>query len=186
MKTSSRSVFAPLALISTVTAPLAAETVYFLKIDGIPGEVQDVRFADHIQVVSFKLGVEQRGISDFGGGGGAGKSVFHPLKIFKFVDKASPQLFLNCATGKLIPNVTLKAAKDGQNAFLFLEVKLSDVLISGFNHESADSDGSNVLLESASLHYGRIQLTYTPQLPDGSAGTPISVSFDVKKDKRLP
>jgi type VI protein secretion system component Hcp len=38
-------------------------------------------------------------------------------------------------------------------------------------------------LESVSLNFAKIEITYTPQNPDNSAGTPIKVAFDLKKNK---
>jgi type VI secretion system secreted protein Hcp len=179
-------VFAVAAWMFCGTASVSAQTsevpTLFLKIDGIPGESIQPGYVDHIDVVSFKLGVEQKGVSDFGGGAGAGKSAFLPLRIFKYVDKASPLLFLACATGKHIKTVEFRARKAGEGQPEYLKIKLEDVLISSVNHESADQDGSNILLESLSLNFAKIEITYTP-ISDGVPGTPIKAGFDLKKNK---
>ena len=102
MKSLFTSIFAVAAWVFCTTALVSAQSIevptFFLKVDGIPGESQEPGFLDQIEVVSFKMGVQQKGVSDFGGGAGVGKSEFLPLRIFKYVDKASPALFLKCAT----------------------------------------------------------------------------------------
>jgi type VI secretion system secreted protein Hcp len=187
MKTLFKTVFAVAAWVFCASASVSAQSIegstFFLKVDGIPGEASETGYADHIDVVSFKLGVEQRGVSDFGGGAGAGKSSFLPLRIFKYVDKASPLLFLACATGKHIKTVELKARKSGSAPLEYLKIKLEDVLISSVNHESADQDGGNILLESVSLNFAKIEISYTPVDSNGTPGTPIKVGFDLKKNK---
>jgi len=187
MKALFKSVFAVVAWAFCTAASVSAQTSefqsFFLKVDGILGESEVPGYEDHIDVVSFKLGVEQKGVSDFGGGAGAGKSTFHPVRVFKYVDKASPALFLACATGKHIKSVVLKARKPGDPPHEYLTIKLEDVLISGVNHESADQDGSNILLESVSLNFAKIEITYIPRNDDGSPGAPIKVAFDLKRNK---
>jgi type VI secretion system secreted protein Hcp len=187
MKTLFKTVFAVAAWVFCASASVSAQSLevpmFFLKVDGIPGESIQPGYTDHIEVVSFKLGVEQRGVSDFGGGAGAGKSSFLPLRIFKYVDKASPLLFLACATGKHIKTVEFKARKTGSAPIEYLKIKMEDVLISSVNHESADQDGGNILLESVSLNFAKIEITYTPVDSNGTPGTPIKVGFDLKKNK---
>jgi type VI secretion system secreted protein Hcp len=188
MKTLFRQCFSVVALVlATATCALAQsiDTNYFLKVDGIPGESQGSGHVGEIDVVSFNLGVQQRGISDFGGGAGAGKSTFKPLVIHKTVDKSTPLLFLACATGKHIKTVEFTAVKQGSVPMEFLVIKLTDVLVSSINHVSAENDGQDLLMESVSLNYAKIEFKYTPVNANGAPGTPVMATFDLKKNKSL-
>src|SRR5262245_29081293 len=117
MKTLLRLLVAAGFLTLALVIPLRAQnptSLFFLNVQGIAGESQQPEHQGEIDVFAFKLGVTQRGISDFGGGAGAGKSQFQPVIIYKNVDAASPALFLACATGKSIPKVQLKGKKGTQ------------------------------------------------------------------------
>src|SRR5687768_11570509 len=105
---------------------------YFLKIDTIPGESGDAKHKDEIQVLSFGFGESQSGTMAFGGGGGAGKVQMQDFHFLMNVNKASPKLFLACATGQHLKNAVLTARKAGKNQEDYLKVSLNDVLISSF------------------------------------------------------
>ena len=99
---------------------------YFLKIDGIPGESQDAKHKDEIQVLSFSFGESQAGTMAFGGGGGAGKVQMQDFHFMMNVNKASPKLFLNCATGAHIGNAVLTARKAGKDQQDYLKAMARD------------------------------------------------------------
>lgn len=110
---------------------------YFLKLDGIPGESQDVQHKNEHQISSFSFGVENpTTIGSATGGAGAGKIKFNEFTIKKTADQASPVLFQSCAAGKHINSAVLtvrKAGGDpGATGTEFLKVKFSNVLISRY------------------------------------------------------
>jgi type VI secretion system secreted protein Hcp len=180
------AVFITVAVSTQALAQTAPTSQFFLKVQGIPGESRVVGHEDEIDVFSFKLGVTQRGVTDFGGGASAGKSVFLPVIVYKNVDISSPQFFLACATGKHIPKVELKAARLSNDTLQeYLVITLTDVLVSSLNHESADASGNQTVLESVSFNYAKIEISYKPQNPDGSLGAPVMAGYDVKANKKL-
>src|SRR2546421_7469227 len=87
---------------------------YFLKIEGIQGESPDAKHKDEIQVLSFSFGASQHGTMAFGGGGGAGKVQMQDFHYMMNVNKASPKLFLACATGDHIASAALVCRKAGK------------------------------------------------------------------------
>src|SRR5262249_16188836 len=105
---------------------------YFLKIDGIPGESQDAKHKGEIQVLSYRFGESQAGTMGFGGGGGAGKVQMQDFHFAMNINKASPKLFLACATGEHIKQAVLTARKAGKDQHDYLRVKFSDCLVSSF------------------------------------------------------
>ena len=153
---------------------------YFLKIEGIPGESFDETHRGEIEVLAVALGVLQPQLQRFAGGGAsASKTEISPITITKPVDKSSPLLFLNCATGKRLPTATITARKLGEAAYDYFTITLSDVLISSLS-QSASEGG---ITEAVSLSFSKLTLTYVPQNPDGRPGTPITSSFDLKANK---
>ena len=109
---------------------------YFLKIDGIPGESQDAKHKDELQVLSFSFGESQAGTMAFGSGGGAGKVQMQDFHFIMNVNKASPKLFLACATGDHIPKALLTARKAGKDQQDYLKVTFTDLLVSSFHASS--------------------------------------------------
>src|SRR5687768_18000173 len=82
---------------------------YFLKLDGIKGESTADKHKDEIDIMSFSWGLTQAATAGFGGGAGAGKVQMQDFHFTSKVSRASPQLFLSCASGKHIPTATLTA-----------------------------------------------------------------------------
>ncbi len=173
-----------IALSGAALAQVAPSSRFFLTIQGISGESTADGHTGDIDVFSVKLGVNQRGITDFGGGAGVGKSTFLPIVVFKNVDTSSPALFLACASGKHIPQAKLTAIKAGANQ-PYLTITLTDVLVSSLNNESADTDGVTTVLESLSLNFSKIEFSYRPPGAQGGLGQAVTSGFDLKANKKL-
>jgi len=167
------------ALIAT-QANAQSPSNYFLKIEGIPGESFDESHRGEIDVLAVALGVLQPQLQRFAGGGAsASKTEISPITITKPVDKSSPLLFLNCATGKHLPTATITARKNGDTPYDYFTIVLSDVLISSLSQTASEGG----ITEAVSLSFSKLTLTYVTQNPDGRPGTPITSSFDLKANK---
>jgi type VI secretion system secreted protein Hcp len=157
---------------------------YFLKIDGIPGESQDAKHKGAIDLESFSWGETNSGSAGGGGGGGAGKVAMQDFHFTSRVNKASPTLFLACATGKHIKEAVFSARKAGKAQHDFLVFKFRDLLISSYQVGGAEAAG-DVPMDQVSFNFAQIEYEYRPQKPDGSLDTPIKAGWDVKKGKKL-
>jgi type VI secretion system secreted protein Hcp len=155
----------------------------FLKIDGIKGESRDSRHKDEIEILSYSWGLSQSGTMAFGGGGGAGKVQFQDFHFTNVVSKASPSLFLKCATGEHIKEATLTVRKAGGEQQDFLIIKLNDALVSSY--QSDGSSGDNLPTDSVSINYAKIEYTYKEQKEDGSLGGEVSAGWDLKANKKV-
>jgi len=155
---------------------------YFLKIDGIPGESQDAKHKDEIQVLSYNFGESQAGTMAFGGGGGAGKVQMQDFHFTMNVNKASPKLFLKCATGEHIKKAVLTCRKAGKDQHDYMTVTLSDVLVSSYQTSGAAADTS-LPMESISLNFAAIEIDYKQQNADGSLGAGSKVKYSLKEMK---
>jgi type VI secretion system secreted protein Hcp len=129
----------------------------FLKIDGIDGESTDDKHKGWIEISSFSWGLAAVE-SQTGAGGGAGRAKFSELVISKKSDKATPALFLSCAKGKHIPQVTI-AVRSASNEKRedYLQYKFSDVLISSYQ-TGGNTQGESRPLEEVSFKFSAADL----------------------------
>jgi type VI secretion system secreted protein Hcp len=105
----------------------------FLKIDGIPGESLDDKHKDWIEVLSYSHDVSIPVFSSaFGEGHVTGDSEHDAFTIVKELDKSSPKLAEALCTGKHIPNIRLELCRAGGDKEKFMEYKMQDVIVSGY------------------------------------------------------
>lgn len=156
--------------------PTGGTASYFLKISGIPGESTDRAHAGAIDVLDWRSGVTNP-TSTLSTAQGPSRSKASNLVFVHHYDKASPLLFLACATGKHLTNAVLTvrelvADRQVDN----LKVTLNDVFVTSVQQALDDEDGTP--LEQVSLNYGKITFSYVPVAPDGTPGTAITGGFD--------
>ena len=154
----------------------------FLKLDGIKGESKDHKHAGEIHIESFSWGLSQTGAHATGGGGGAGKVSVHDISITKFVDKSSCALMLACCNGKHIPSGLITVRKAGEKPLEYLKIKLTDILISGYQ---TAGHGSDLLTENFTINFAKVQIDYQEQKPDGSGSPAGAFGWDVKANIKL-
>ena len=130
-----------------------AKVDYFLKLEGIDGESVDKEFARWIDITSWSWGETQTGTIGGGGGGGAGKVQLQDFHFTAQFSKASPKLFLSCATGQHIKEATLMGRSDRTG--VFLKIKLTDVLISSYQ---TGAGVENMPSDQTSLNFVKIDL----------------------------
>jgi type VI secretion system secreted protein Hcp len=154
----------------------------FLKIDGIKGESRDDRRRDEIEVLSFSWGESQTGTVAHGGGGGAGKVAMQDFHFTALFSKASPALFLACASGQHLPEALLSIRGAGENPQDFLKWRLSDILVSSYQTEGIAHGDAGRPTDQFSLNFAQIEVEYSPQKPDGSLDQSIKAGWDLKKN----
>ena len=154
---------------------------YFLKINGIPGESQDDKHSNEIEIESWSWGETNSGSHAGGGGGGAGKVSMHDFSFTMRVNKASPKLFLACATGQHVDEALLTCRKAGKGGQEYLKIKFTDLLVS--SHQMGGSAGDVVPLDQISFNFAKIEFSYAPQKKDGTLDSPVVHNYDQKKNK---
>lgn len=155
---------------------------YFLKIEGIQGESADAKHKGEIELVAFSWGESQSGTMAAGGGAAAGKVQMQDLAATMRTNKASPILFLACASGQQIKQATLTVRKAGEQQQEFLIIKLSDLLISQYQ---TSGGGDEVPMDQISLNFGRLEVEYRPQKADGSLDAPVKGGWDVRANRKI-
>ncbi len=157
------------------------EIVYFLNMDGIPGESTSASHKDEIELLSFSWGVSQAA-SASGAGGAAGKVEFATMHALARSSKASPMLFLACASGKHIKEAVLtvgRQKKKGKTQDI-LSIKLADVLISDY---SVGGEKDTYPADHFDLSFSKIEMEYTQINADGSLEAPVKAGWDIKANK---
>jgi len=153
---------------------------YFLKIEGITGEATDNKHKDEIDIESWSWGATNSGSHSYGGGGGVGKVQMQDLSFTMRVNKSSPKLFLACATGQHITGALLTCRKAGKQQQEYLKIKLTDLLISSYQSGGSGGGENIVPVDTATINFSKLEMTYTPQKPDGSLGTAIVQWYETK------
>ena len=152
----------------------------FLKLDGIAGESQDAKHKGEIDLESFSWGATNQGAAGPGGGGGAGQVSMQAFHFTMRVNKASPALFLACASGKHLKEGVLTARKAGDKQQDFLVLKLKDVFVTSYQVGGAES--ADTAMDQVALRFARVDYEFRPQKADGSLDAPVKGSWDVKKN----
>lgn len=156
----------------------------FIKIAGIDGESQDIAHKNEIDVLSWSWGETNAGTHGSGGGGGAGKVAIQDFHFTASYSKASPKLFLACASGQHLASAVLTLHRsDGEgSSFPYLVVTLSDVLVTSYQ---TGGHGSDVPTDQVSLNFATIKFEYTEQGVGGMPGARTSAGWDVGRNRPI-
>ena len=155
-----------------------AKVDYFLKIKGIPGESVKDKHKDEIEILSWSWGEANQGSHASNTGGGTGAVVMNDFNFQMNVNKASPELFLACATGKHIDEATLTCREAGGKQEEYLKIKFTELLISSFQ---TGGNAENIKpLETITFNFSRIDYTYAPQ-NKGGLGAATTKWYNVKE-----
>jgi type VI secretion system secreted protein Hcp len=170
--------------VAGMSSALSAASDIYIKIQNVLGESTDDKHKGEIDVLAWSWGATQTGAATAGGGGGAGRAKIQDLTITKYVDKASPALFQFVATGMHIPSVQLSVVRLGGKGdrLEYIRIKLTDVLISSVK-SSHSAANDNRPVEEVSFNFTAIEYTYTPQTAAGSAGPPVTISYNLKTNQ---
>ncbi len=166
---------------------------YFLKIEGVDGESPDQTYPGWIQLQAWQWAEENAGRWGFGSGGGSGKVEMKDFEFRMVSNKASPKLFLMCATGEHIPQAKLVCRKSGQGQQDFIAVTFSNCLVSSFKtvgnmplNSTIGTEIDTVLpTDIIKLNFARIEVEYKEQNNDGSMGAVIKTGYDLKLNARI-
>jgi type VI secretion system secreted protein Hcp len=153
----------------------------FLKIEGVDGESQDDKHKNEIDIETYHIGASNLGTGHQGMGSGSGKSMIHDMQLTKYVDKASPNLFIACCNGKHHTKATLIVRKAGEKPHEYLKYTMHHVLLSSYT--AKHDGGGKTVKESFSLNFSKIEMAYILQNADGSAGAQILKTHDVAANK---
>jgi type VI secretion system secreted protein Hcp len=158
----------------------------FLKLDGVPGESQDQKFKDHIEILSFSWGATQQGAYHTGTGGGAGKVNIQEPSFTHWVDKASTVLLQMCVSGKHIGKgefIARRAGADGKQQ-PYLNLKFEDLIVASIQ-TAGNGGGDDRMTEHFTLNFKKFEIVYTTQDNKGAAQPSNPVKWDLQQNAEV-
>jgi len=173
----------PLVLLACSIAfslPLAANAAsnYFLTFDGIQGGSTAIHHEGAIDVQSFSWGLSMAAAIP-GSGGGVGKAMFSDFAWSQQLDTAFPALFVDTASGTNIKFAELNMVTTGAQPFTYFTMTFSNVMLTSLNLTGGSGAIGTV---QGSFAYDKVDMKVTPQGPGGKAGTPVTASWDLRKN----
>ena len=135
----------------------------FLKLDGIPGESQDDKHKEWIELHSFSMGIVQTagGQRSTTGAATAGRCDHMDLSIVKNLDKTTPKLNLFCCNGTHIKKIELELCRATGDKQLYYKITMGDCIITGVRPGGSAKGGDTLPVEEVSFNYGDIEWEYT-------------------------
>ncbi len=157
---------------------------YFLKIEGVESESADDKHKGEIELESFSWGETQSGTAGQGSGQGGGKVQPQDFHFVKKLDKASSRLFIACATGEHFKKAVLTARKAGGGQQEYFKITMEDLLVSSYQI-GGSAQGDVVPVDQISLNFGKLEMSYKEQKPDGSLGGEAKQKYDFAANKKV-
>jgi type VI secretion system secreted protein Hcp len=164
-----------LGVCSAATAQ--ADNEVFLTWPGITGPSTVQGHVGDIELLSFSQSTSNTGATGSAGtGAGAGKATgCGQVTITKRIDSTSPIFFGMVVSGQITSGpVTVTFARGAQDK-TFYSVGLRTVLPTSITQ--SDSTGADKFTETITFLAVQFTITYTPQLPNGGVGTPVTLSL---------
>jgi len=156
----------------------------FMKIDGVEGESADKNgHAKEIDVLAWSWGVSNSGSAHIGGGAGSGKANVQDLSFTKYIDKASPVLFLHCCNGKHYPKALLTVRKAGEKPLEYLTISMTDVMVTAYS--TGGSGGEDRLTENVTLNFAKVEQVYQAQDKSGAGQGKVEMKWDVAGNQKM-
>jgi len=129
------------------------------------------------------VGRDQRGAYGRRRGRGRRQVQIQDLQFTTRISKAGPKLFLACAIGEHLQQAVLTARKAGGEQMEFLTYTLSDLLVTSY--QSGASADTEVVSDSVSLNFSKIQIEYKEQSAKGGVGATVKAGWDVRANKKV-
>jgi type VI secretion system secreted protein Hcp len=155
----------------------------FLKLGTIKGESKDKTHGGEIDILAWSWGASNSGTAHVGGGAGAGKVSVQDLSLTKYVDKASPDIFLNVCNGGHLDDATLIVRKAGTTPLEYIKIVMEDVMITSYS--TGGSGGEDRLTENVTLNFAKVKVGYIEQTDKGAAGDKPEVGWDIAGNAKL-
>jgi len=153
----------------------------YLKIDSIPGECNDKGHEAWIQLLSFSHTVAQTGTNIGGGGsrGSSGKAQHQDFIFTKYVDKASPKLFLHCSNGVNLKKVTVDVCRQVDTRITYLQYTFEPCLVSSVTLGGSTAAVEDRPVEQVKFNYTKVEWKYTEVSKDNTAAGDTMAWWDL-------
>lgn len=153
-------------------------TNFFLKLDGIKGDVTAPGHMGDIQVLSWSHSFNQPTSPKRSGSGTVEQANHSDFSFTKYIDGATTEIVKRCWSGRTIPSARLTAYRsDGTNPEKYLTIDFKNVIVSNY---SIGGGSGNVPTETITLGYGAVSYTYDVSARSGEVRSgPVKVVHDL-------
>lgn len=160
----------------------------FLKLEGIPGESNDLKHKGEIEITTFEHSMPR---ATSGGSSLAAPTGLRAERIIaspqpatnmvfvKRVDISSPKLAQRFATGEKIPTAVLVGRIAGQTQFEFMKLTLRNVAVTSYTLSGGVNDPA-IATETVGVSFESIDWEYVPRQPNGTPGEPVKSTYSPK------
>ncbi len=166
------SFLAPPALSEKAT-PGDGSVRYYLKLDGVGGDVTTEAYKGDFSVNGFSFGATSPATSATGGGGGAGRTTFEPLTVDISSLEGLAALLADAGADKTIKDVELIGVTNGDKQQQVYDLKLTNATIVSFDN-APGADGVDTTL---AFDFTRATLQDGVTNADGKLASPDKVTF---------
>jgi type VI secretion system secreted protein Hcp len=135
------------------------------------GETENAQYAGCIQIQSVNWGERQRGTFATNTGGGHGVVEMGDVRVTSVLGTHSSKILKACAAGDHVNNMKIYFCKAGGDQKTFCVVSLNDCMLSSY--EVSGMEDSDHVVESWTINFNSIEMTYNQQKKDGSIGGAI-------------
>jgi type VI secretion system secreted protein Hcp len=111
---------------------------------------------------------------------GGGKVSLQDFSFTKYTDIVSPKLWGKMCTGEHYDVVEFKARKAGGKPFVYLEIKMEDVIVTSVS--TGGSGGEDRTTENVTLNFKKFKQTYKQQSKTGGLEASDDFAFDIAKN----
>lgn len=151
----------------------------YMKIEDIPGESLNAEHEEEIDVHAIEWTISQGAAAQTGRGRSQARATMGAVKVAKFYDASSPYLALACMQAKSFDEIIIAVRKDSGEAHLdYLIITMTNVVVSGYDVLPTPQD-SLTIEENVSLTCEKINIRYTVQADDHSAGDEHEIEYDI-------
>lgn len=151
----------------------------------IEGESTDSKHKGEIELLSWSVGGTQSASASTSatGGGGQGKVAMQDFHFSCLHSKASPKLMLTMMNGEHLKSALVTCRKAGKDQQEYLKIKMTDVVVSGF--QTTGGSNNQPAVDQVSLDFGKIEWDYKEQKPDGTLGGSTKAGYDLTQNKSI-
>ena len=161
-----------------------AATAIFLKWSdsSIVGDSTNARHPGEVALTSYSQSDSNPVNLVTAGGRGTGRPTCGQITVMKQLDRSSPEflgkVFEGSRTSASVPvTITFEKSTGGDASPLqYYKVQLFEVAVTSVTQN--DAQGDTIVSETIMLEAAKFRFTFTPQNPDGSAGTPVVFGWD--------
>jgi len=159
----------------------------FIKIDGIPGESSDAKHKGEIEILNYGFGASQpqSGTASSAGSLGSARVNVQNFTFTHHLDIASTKLFEYCCNATHAATAVITLCRAGGDKQKYMEYKLSDVLVSSVGRGGDAKGNEDVPVESVTLAFGKVEMTYTKIGIDGKPAGNASAGWDLKANQKV-